>query len=219
LYGIFVVKTIKVKRTWRINGRYVVKIAILSDVHENYHNLLLCIEDMRKEGIDSVLFLGDFMNAGIARTLATASFPVFAILGNNDGDLIALYKESIRADSTLELHPRTYADVTLGGRRFFLTHYDDLVEMAVASELYDAVFFGHTHRHSLEKRGNCMVVNPGELSAHKYGKPTYAIVDSVKNEYRIQELEGGVTVRTEPVVLAYQKLGFDSHFGFVEPAK
>lgn len=194
-----------------------VKFAILSDIHENYHNLFLCIEDMRREGIDMVLFLGDFMNAGIARMLSTAFFPVFAILGNNDGDLIALYKESVRAGSTFVLHPQTYADITQDGKRFFLTHYDDLVETAVASNLYDAVFFGHTHRHSIEKRGNCTVVNPGELSAHKYGKPTYAIFDSKKNEYIIQELTGGVTVRTEPVALAYQKLGFDSHFGFVGP--
>lgn len=195
------------------------KFAILSDIHENYHNLSLCIEDMRKQGIDQVLFLGDFMNAGIARMLATASFPVFAILGNNDGDLIALYKESVKKDSTMKLHPKTYASFSLGGKRFFLTHYDDLVETAVASGLYDAVFFGHTHRHSIEKRGLCTVVNPGELSAHKYGKPTYAIYDTNENLYTIQELEGGVTVRTEQVALAYQRLGFDSHFGFVEPSR
>ena len=198
------------------SGDLIVRFAILSDIHENYHNLLLCIEDMKRQNINQVLFLGDFMNAGITRMLATAGFPVFAILGNNDGDLIAIYKESISSSSTMKLHPRTYAKHTQGDLRFFLTHHEDLVDLAVDSGRFDVVLFGHTHRSSIERRGECLVVNPGELSAHKYGKPTYAILDSIQNSCIIQELEGGVTVRTEPVAHQYHRLGFDEHFGYVK---
>ncbi len=190
--------------------------AILSDIHENYHNLYLCIEDMRKQQIDQVLFLGDFMNAGIARMLATAGFPVYAIFGNNDGDKLAIYRESLKRESTMKLHPRTYGEFAAEGQRYFLTHHDDLVDMAVASEFYDAVFYGHSHRSSIERRGDCLVVNPGELSAHKYGVPTYAILDSIHKSCIIRELEGGVTVRTEPVAQQYHRLGFDEHFGYVK---
>lgn len=192
------------------------RFAILSDVHENYHNLYLCIEDMRRQSIDQVLFLGDFMNAGIARMLATSGFPVFAILGNNDGDKLALYKESVKPDSMLSLHPRTYAEFTRDGFRLFLTHHDDLVNVAIASGCYDAVCFGHTHLKSVEHRNGCIVVNPGELSAHKYGLPTYAILDSLQKNCILIELQRGVTVRTEEIALQYKKLGFDEHFGFAK---
>ena len=202
---------------WNHRGRAGVRFAILSDIHENYHNLYLCIEDMRKQEIDQVLFLGDFMNAGIARMLATAGFPVFAIYGNNDGDKLAIYRESVKRDSTMQVHPRTYAEFSRDGYRFFLTHHDDLVETAVFSGRYDAVCFGHTHRRSVEERNGCIVVNPGELSAHKYGMPTYAILDSMQKNCILVELEGGVTVRTEAVALQYHKLGFDEHFGFTKP--
>ena len=193
------------------------RFAILSDIHENYHNLLLCIQQLRTQQIDQVLFLGDFMNAGIARMLATAGFPVFAIYGNNDGDKLAIYHESVKGDSTMRVHPRTYAEFTRDKVRFFLTHHDDLVDIAVASGRYDVVCFGHTHRRSVEHRNGCIVVNPGELSAHKYGVATYAILDSQQKSCRLMELEGGVTVRTEAVALEYQKLGFDEHFGFTKP--
>lgn len=193
------------------------RFAILSDIHENYHNLYLCIEDMRTQSIDQVLFLGDFMNAGIARMLATAGFPVFAIHGNNDGDKLAIYKESVKPDSTMHVHPRTYAEFVRDDYRLFLTHHDDLVDIAVASGRFDAVCFGHSHRKSVEMRNGCIVVNPGELSAHKYGVPTYAILDSIQNSCILRELAGGVTVRSEAVALQYHKLGFDEHFGFAKP--
>jgi putative phosphoesterase len=191
-----------------------VKIAILSDIHENYHNLNLCIKDMKEESIEQALFLGDFNNAGVARALATMGIPTFAIRGNNDGDLLALYKQSMKPDSTLTFHSRTYSEFSCGGDRYFLTHHEDLVDMAATSGLYKGVFFGHTHQRSIEKRGECLVVNPGELSAHKYGVSSYAILDSLQNSCILKELSGIVTVRTEPVIQMYKELGFDTHFGF-----
>lgn len=192
------------------------RFAILSDIHENYHNLVLCLEDMRARGVDQVLFLGDFINAGIARVLAASGFPVFAIYGNNDGDKIAIYEEAAKSGGALKVHPRTYAEFCRDGFRFFLTHYKDLVDVAVDSGRYDAVCFGHTHLKSVENRNGCIVVNPGELSAHKYGIPSYAMLDSSDRSCYIIELKGGVTVRTEDVALLYGKLKFDDHFGFVD---
>ena len=50
------------------------KAAVLSDVHDNYHNLTLCLKQLTQYEIDQVYFLGDFMNAGIANT--PSQFPV-----------------------------------------------------------------------------------------------------------------------------------------------
>jgi len=191
-----------------------VKIAIISDVHENYHNFNLCIKDMKKEKIKQILFLGDFINAGIARALATCGIPSFAICGNNDGDLIEIYKQSIKTDSTLTFCPKTYSEFKCEGNRYFLTHYEDLVEIAATSGIFKGVFFGHTHQKSIKKKKDCFIVNPGEISAHKYGVSTYAIIDTELDTCTFRVLKGGVTVRTESVIQLYKELGFDSHFGF-----
>ncbi|MDC7247947.1 MAG: YfcE family phosphodiesterase [Sphaerochaetaceae bacterium] len=189
------------------------KIAILSDIHENYHNLQLCINDMRDQKIEQVLFLGDFNNAGVARALATTGIPTFAVRGNNDGDLMAIYRQSVKPDSSLTFHPKTYSEFSCAGNRYFLSHHEDLADIAASSGKFKGVFFGHTHRKSIEEINGCLVVNPGEISAHKYCVSTYAVLDSVKNRCDLRVLSQSVTVRTEPVIHMYKELGFDSHFG------
>lgn len=187
------------------------KLALLSDIHENYYNLLACIEDMRKEGIEQILFLGDFMNAGIARTLATCGIPVHAILGNNDGDVVSLMAESLREQSAMHLEQKTYSRLEIAGRRIFLTHYPDLVPVAVRSTCFDLVCYGHTHECFSAAYGNCLVVNPGELSAHKFGKATYAVYGTEEHTVRIKELTHCITIRTDEVALLYERLGFNQH--------
>ncbi|MDR0369788.1 MAG: metallophosphatase family protein [Candidatus Peribacteria bacterium] len=60
------------------------KIAIISDIHENFHNLTLFFKELKKFDIYMIFFLGDFINNGIAKILASSQIPVYAIRGNND---------------------------------------------------------------------------------------------------------------------------------------
>jgi predicted phosphodiesterase len=55
------------------------KLAILSDIHENFHNLALFFKEIEKSDISKILFLGDFINNGIAKILANSTIPVYAI--------------------------------------------------------------------------------------------------------------------------------------------
>jgi len=64
------------------------KIAIISDIHENFHNLILALQEIEKHDIEQIICLGDLMNAGIAKILATQKIPVFMIWGNNDGEKV-----------------------------------------------------------------------------------------------------------------------------------
>ena len=51
------------------------KIAIISDIHENFHNLILALESMATHNIEQILCLGDLMNSGIAKILAAQDIP------------------------------------------------------------------------------------------------------------------------------------------------
>ncbi len=180
------------------------KIAIISDIHENFHNLILALQEMEKQQVDQILCLGDLINPGIGKILATQSIPVFLIWGNNDGDRVEITLASKREGSQLSVSPRTFDFITLDGRNFFLTHYDDLAKPMAKSGLYDAVFFGHNHDLSHEKIGNCWVLNPGELAASKTKTATFMIYDTQQNNFEIITLEGSVTLKT-PLMEAYFK--------------
>jgi len=180
------------------------KIAILSDIHENFHNLILALEEIGEKKVKQIICLGDLMNSGIAKLLATQTIPVFMIWGNNDGEKVEITLASKRANSVLTVSKNVYDFLDFDGKKIFISHYEDLAMPMAKSGEYDAVFYGHTHLFKIEKINSCWVVNPGEVSAGKTKKATFAIYDTTINKVEIIELKGSVSLKT-PLMEAYFK--------------
>jgi hypothetical protein len=173
------------------------KIAIISDIHDNFPNLILALRKIKELKADKILFLGDFMNNGVARLLSAAPIPVFGVWGNNDGDKVAITMTSLKEGSMLKMSENVYESLEIEGRKIFITHYDDLAPLVARSGDFDAVFYGHNHIKTITKLGKCIVINPGEISAHKTGKATMAIYDTKTNEGEIIEIAGSITLKTK----------------------
>lgn len=174
------------------------KIAIISDVHDNAHNLVLALEKITSYGdIKKILFLGDFVGAAISGLLCASPIPVFAIWGNNDGDKSLITKFSLEEGSSLEVGFETYDILEIDERKIFLSHFPLIAKSMAKSGDYDAVFYGHNHLKNKEKVGDCLVINPGEIGAYKTGVPTFAIYDTKTNDAEIIEIEGGITTNTK----------------------
>ena len=172
------------------------KIGIISDIHENFHNLILALEELKRREVDSIICLGDLINEGIAKVMAISPVPVFMIWGNNDGEKVGVMKTALRPDSSLTVSSNTYDFLEVGQRKLFITHYDDLATPMASSGLYDAVFYGHTHLVEVTRVHDCLVVNPGEIGAHKTGKATMAIYNSDTNEAELIELEEAIALKS-----------------------
>lgn len=173
------------------------KIGVISDIHENFHNLVLALQKMEAEGVEQILCLGDLMNAGIAKILAAHSVPTFLIWGNNDGEKVDIVKASFRENSQLTVSLNTYDFLKIGGKKIFISHYDDLAIPMAESGRYDAVFYGHNHKKKNEIIGSCHVVNPGEISAQKSGVASLAIYDTETNEVAVHDLENTVSLKSD----------------------
>ncbi len=184
------------------------KIAIISDIHENFHNLILALQEMEKHNIQQIICLGDLMNSGIAKILATQSIPVFMIWGNNDGEKVEISLASKMANSVLTISTKTYDFLKFGDKKIFIAHYEDLAHPMAKSGEYDAIFYGHTHIRTIEKVKNCWVVNPGEIAAAKTKKATFAIYDTHENSIDMIDLVDPVSLRT-PLMDAYFKANGD----------
>lgn len=180
------------------------KIAILSDIHENYHNLILALQAMEKYQIDQIICLGDLMNSGIAKLLAVQPIPVFLIWGNNDGEKVEITLASKKENSALTVSTKSYDFLHLGGKKIFISHYENLAYPMAKSGEFDAIFYGHTHLQKTEKINHCWVVNPGEISAGKTKKATFAIYDTNQDEVEIITLRDSVSLKT-PLMEAYLK--------------
>ena len=176
------------------------KIAVVSDIHDNFHNLTLFFNDIITRGdIGKIICLGDFINAGVAKHFAHFQIPTFAIFGNNDGELVGITKVALKEGSNLEVGFSTFDILEIEGRKLFLTHYPMLARPMAKSKDFDAVFYGHNHLKHQEIVDNCLLLNPGEISAHKTTIATYAIYDTRTNSAQIIELENSISTKTEIV--------------------
>lgn len=173
------------------------RIAILSDVHENFHNLILALESIRNTDCEKIIFLWDFINAWIAKLFAYFPAPTFAVWWNNDWDKCTITKVALGSNSNLEISNNVYDFLEIDWKRIFITHFADLAKPMAKSWEYDLVLYWHNHEKNIDKIWNCIILNPGEISAHKTWNSTFAIFDTKTSNIEMIELENIVTTKTE----------------------
>ncbi len=99
-------------------------------------------------------------------------------------------------DSNLTVGFDTFDILEIDNRKIFITHYPLLAKPMAKSGEFDAVFYGHDHMKSLDKIKNSIIVNPGEISAHKTGIATFALYDTKTNSAKIIKLKKTITTKT-----------------------
>jgi hypothetical protein len=184
------------------------KIAVISDIHDNAHNIVLALEEISKTDVEQIYFLGDFVGAGISKILINSSIPVYAIWGNNDGDRVVITKFSLEEGSNMSVGFDTYDVVEIDNRKIFLTHYPMIANAMAKSGEFDAVFYGHNHLKNKERINDCLVLNPGEVGAYKTGMGSYAIYDTKTNDAEIFEIENSITTNTPEAKKKFEDMKF-----------
>ncbi len=185
------------------------KIAVISDIHDNAHNLVLALKEISdNKAIEKIIFLGDYVGAAIASLLCSSPIPIFAIWGNNDGDKCLITKLSLGKDSNLEVGFETYDSMVIDDRKIFLTHYPIIAKSMAKSGDFDAVFYGHNHLKNKEITNGCLLVNPGEIGAYKTGVATYAIYDTSTNDAEIIEILNAITTNTPEAQNKFKEIEF-----------
>ncbi|SIQ95394.1 hypothetical protein SAMN05920897_11947 [Alkalispirochaeta americana] len=149
------------------------KIAIMSDIHDNIWNLERALQQVQDQEARTLLFLGDFCAPFTLDQLARGfSGPIHAILGNNDGDPLLLSRiAGEHPHVTLHGH---VAELTFEGVKIAMNHYPEIARGLAHSRLYDAVFSGHDHQRYHQKVENTLWANPGEVMG-RFGKPSFGI--------------------------------------------
>ena len=142
------------------------RIAVLSDIHDNIWNLETALDDVNERGAEALVFLGDFCAPfTLAQIGESFDGDVHAVFGNNDGD-----------------------ELELGGKRIALNHYPDLARRLAESGAYDAVFSGHNHERQHETIGGTLWANPGEVMG-RFGSPSYGLYDTETNTFEHVDIE------------------------------
>lgn len=149
------------------------KIAVVSDTHNNWVNFEKAISWIKKENIRLILHCGDIQSQEIIdKAQKFFGKEIKFVKGNGDFNLDLPEKMELEFNS----------------KKIIFTHFPLIAKKLAQSQNYDLVFYGHTHRPWEEKVGNCKMINPGELAGQFY-KPTFAIFDTSTDNLELKILE------------------------------
>ena len=157
------------------------KILITSDSHDRWDFLTKAVEKGNEASCEVMFFAGDFMSPGGVKVLESFSGDVHFVLGNNDGELVGLTRW-LDASKNTTLHYKfgesTFKE-TIGGIKFYMNHFPDIVKNAALTGNYDVCIYGHDHIYHEEILGNgTTLLNPGEIQGYKTGNSTCMIFDT-----------------------------------------
>ena len=159
------------------------KIAIISDVHNNLVNLGKTLDFCKKEKVVSLLCCGDLASRETLDYLAdNFSGEIFFTFGNMDDEHMADFKH---VDNYKNINIfADYGEAEFDGRKIAFVHYPDMAKRLARSGKYSFVYYGHTHKPWEEMVGNCKVLNPGCVTGDRF-QPTFAIWDTKDNDFRL----------------------------------
>ncbi len=156
------------------------KIAILSDIHDNIWVLETLLDGLHA---DALIFCGDFCAPfTLAQIGEGFEGPIHVVFGNNDGDQWLLSKVASKFEQ-VTLHGQ-FAELEYGGRKIAVTHYPEIGRPLARSGIYDLVCHGHSHERLVEQEGPTLRVNPGEVMG-RFGLSTYAVYDTATGRAEI----------------------------------
>ena len=148
------------------------KIAIISDTHDNLHNLGIFFNFAKKENIEAIIHCGDTAHSEtLEEILNNFSEKIFLSYGNMDFcEEFDIFKNNKR----LKIF-EDFGEAEIGGLKIGFCHFPELAKEN--AKKYDFVFYGHTHKPWIEKIGNCFIANPGNLAGQYYA-PSFAVLET-----------------------------------------
>lgn len=149
------------------------KLAVIADIHNNKKRLAEVFDTCKKEKIDVCICCGDISSLNIVNSLGKSFRKVYIALGNADFNLknsLSLFPENIDVSPDI-------LETNIDGLKVAVVHYDYKVNKLLKENIYDVVFYGHTHTPWEKKTERNLLLNPGEVSG-QFGRASFAIFDT-----------------------------------------
>ena len=179
------------------------RLAVLSDIHDNLWNLAVAVEHCAAAA-DALLCCGDLCSPFVVDVLARFPGPVHIVFGNNDADLFRITR---KASERVQVHGELF-EADLEGCKLAMNHFDYIARPMAGSGLYDVVCYGHNHEFRVERIGRTLAINPGPIMGAKFpgGRweevaATFVWLDTGSQEVKAFEIDRGTrSVRPFAVV-------------------
>lgn len=150
------------------------KLALISDTHNNYFNLAKALNIIRKDKIGALIHCGDITSPEILKIiLDNFSGLIYISLGNGDDKNV--FMNFGRQNKKIFIF-NDFGEIKFKNIEIAMTHFPDIALNLIKNLKYKYIFYGHTHKPWIEKINNTIMLNPGNLAGLIYS-PTFAICD------------------------------------------
>lgn len=149
------------------------KIAVISDIHDNIPRLEEALTICRHEKLESCICCGDVGNIETLAKLAETFRAVYLAIGNLDYHLksqTGLFPENIEYNENI-------LEEEIDGLNIAIVHHDYKARNLAKEGKYDVIFYGHTHTPWEQRIGKSLLLNPGEITG-QFGRASFAIFDT-----------------------------------------
>ncbi|MFP3982664.1 MAG: YfcE family phosphodiesterase [Desulfurivibrionaceae bacterium] len=152
------------------------RIAIISDTHDQIANLRGAVRYCNSYNVYMIIHCGDLISPFMLDELASFGGAVHLIYGNNVGDQHLISSWCGTKFPTITHHGILGA-VEADGKKIAFHHYPEIARSLAYQGNFDVVCCGHNHRYNVEKIGETVLINPGEMLG-KDSSPSFAILDT-----------------------------------------
>ena len=175
------------------------KIAIISDIHDNIPNLKKVLDYCAKNQIEKIICCGDLASIEILDLLNdNFSGEILYTFGNMDNDYLKdkfCHPEldsgsgfRIKSGMTCEYKNteifKDFGEAEIEKQKIAFVHFPEVAKTLCKSGKYNFVFHGHTHKPWQEKVNNCILLNPGNVGNQIY-PPTFALWKTEENKFEL----------------------------------
>ena len=159
------------------------KIAIVSDTHDNEKNTKKFLNYAQKNHLDAIIHCGDVCRKETLNLiLKNFHSKIYLSLGNGDvrNDFLE-YKDN----PMIEIFPHA-GILDLPELNIAFAHYKDIAK--TYSKKCDFIFYGHTHKPWVEQIGKAFIACPGNLAGINYAA-TFAVLDTITKKLELKILD------------------------------
>jgi len=160
------------------------KVAIVSDIHDNLVNLKKCLDVCKTERVGQMICCGDVTNAETLNFLSkNFKDTIHLVRGNAE-----IFKDKEAEEIKNIIYYGRIGNFEISGKNVGLCHEPFLFDKVLEKGKCEIVFYGHTHKPWIETKKNVRFLNPGTVGA-VFQKATFSIWDIEKGQIDLKILD------------------------------
>lgn len=159
------------------------KVAIISDIHNNEVNLKKVLDYCQQEKIKTIICCGDIASKEVLDFFCdNFSGNILLTFGNAEYDDLRDLGEEKKYKNAF-IFPN-FGEANIENIPVAFVHFPDRAKELARTRKYKFVFYGHTHKPWEVMSGNCKLLNPGTTGGEIY-PPVFAVWETENNKFKL----------------------------------